>query len=678
MSNTYAPARRLRYGGGLGERSPSWRCSLSSASGCRVGDRRVVGFLASGHLARGPLSQMGRVLVRILRARIGDPSRRGREGSRHAWRDRSSSTGSSAFLVARRSSRRRLRSSRMFRGSFSEPGRRDRRGRRCAIFGHSSLRLQRRGRLVLGRVGSKLVAAEERHSVIVLGPTQSMKTTGFAIPAILEWEGPVLATSVKSDLLRDTMAAREQSAGEVWVYDPTSSTGIGAQRVVAARDRATTGAGHNGPRPGSPARHRADRSGLSDAEFWYQASAKLLAPLLFAAARSDRTIADVVRWVNLQEEDEVLKALQQAGVQEATRCGAWLLQAREQRQKSSIYTTAETVLAAYEDPVVAESAERSRHHARRPSSTAARDDALRGCAVARATETASAVRDTAAHGHLPRVRARRPEADATRSTASGGARRGRQHRAASRPRHARVDRSEPRHPAREHLPGPRADHRPATGERAQTVVNNHRAKIFLSGISDTQTLEYASRLLGDEEVMQSSVTRDAQGSRRRPSRRRCGASLRPTCSAAIRPGEGVLVYGHLPPARLRLRPWFKEKLLEAVQRDEASCRRRCDPRSAFSCRSSFMGAFARRSRRRQPSPSDVRSARDPVRSASGLSSRRRDLRGSGLDACSPRSTRSRPASAPGAPSHRAGAQGPMQFMPSTLTRYATRWRRRRA
>ena len=25
----------------------------------------------------------------------------------------------------------------------------------------------------------------------------------------------------------------------------------------------------------------------------------------------------------------------------------------------------------------------------------------------------------------------------------------------------------------------------------------------------------------------------------------------------IRPGEGVLVYGHLPPARIRLRPWWK-------------------------------------------------------------------------------------------------------------------------
>jgi TraM recognition site of TraD and TraG len=35
------------------------------------------------------------------------------------------------------------------------------------------------------------------------------------------------------------------------------------------------------------------------------------------------------------------------------------------------------------------------------------------------------------------------------------------------------------------------------GERAQTVVNNHRAKIVLSGISETRTLEYASRLLSD-------------------------------------------------------------------------------------------------------------------------------------------------------------------------------------
>jgi type IV secretion system protein VirD4 len=99
------------------------------------------------------------------------------------------------------------------------------------------------------------------------------------------------------------------------------------------------------------------------------------------------------------------------------------------------------------------------------------------------------------------------------------------------------------------------------GERAHTVVNNHRAKILLSGISDTHTLEYASRLLGDEEVLQASVTWGARGSRSTTE----STALRSLAPAhvlrGISPGEGVLVYGHLPPARITLRPWFKEKSL---------------------------------------------------------------------------------------------------------------------
>jgi type IV secretion system protein VirD4 len=42
------------------------------------------------------------------------------------------------------------------------------------------------GRLTLGRHGRSLLAADERQSVIVVAPTQSHKTTGLAIPALLE------------------------------------------------------------------------------------------------------------------------------------------------------------------------------------------------------------------------------------------------------------------------------------------------------------------------------------------------------------------------------------------------------------------------------------------------------------------------------------------------------------
>ena len=44
------------------------------------------------------------------------------------------------------------------------------------------------------------------------------------------------------------------------------------------------------------------------------------------------------------------------------------------------------------------------------------------------------------------------------------------------------------------------------GTRAATVANNHRAKLFLSGISDPSTLDYASHLIGEEEVMSSTLT----------------------------------------------------------------------------------------------------------------------------------------------------------------------------
>src|SRR5690606_12085685 len=93
--------------------------------------------------------------------------------------------------------------------------------------------------------------------------------------------------------------------------------------------------------------------GLQEADFWYATAAKLLAPLLFAAATGGKTMADVVRWVDLQEEREVLFELEAAGVVEAIHAADASWQ-REERQRSSVYTTTETVLRAFSDPAVAD------------------------------------------------------------------------------------------------------------------------------------------------------------------------------------------------------------------------------------------------------------------------------------------------------------------------------------
>ena len=80
------------------------------------------------------------------------------------------------------------------------------------------LRRPEPGRIILGRRRGRLVAIERRHSLLVIGPPQTGKTAGLAIPAILEWPGPVLVTSSKPDILEVTRAART-TRGEIMVYD---------------------------------------------------------------------------------------------------------------------------------------------------------------------------------------------------------------------------------------------------------------------------------------------------------------------------------------------------------------------------------------------------------------------------------------------------------------------------
>ncbi len=56
---------------------------------------------------------------------------------------------------------------------------------------------------------------------------------------------------------------------------------------------------------------------MSDGDFWYATAARMLAPLLFAAAQGRWAMADVVRWVETAEEVEVLDLLTRSGVPEA-------------------------------------------------------------------------------------------------------------------------------------------------------------------------------------------------------------------------------------------------------------------------------------------------------------------------------------------------------------------------
>jgi type IV secretion system protein VirD4 len=187
------------------------------------------------------------------------------------------------------------------------------------------------------------VVAEPAQSLVVVGPTQSGKTSALAVPAILGWEGPVLAASVKSDLLRHTRQHRA-GRGHVWCIDPTGSTGAPASEWTPL---GACAAWPGARRMAADLCETAKADGTTaDGEFWYATAAKLLAPLLFAAAVGGGSMADVVRWVDLQEVGEVSDILEPAGVPEAMEAAraSWC---RDERTRSSVYTTAETVLAPF-------------------------------------------------------------------------------------------------------------------------------------------------------------------------------------------------------------------------------------------------------------------------------------------------------------------------------------------
>ena len=155
------------------------------------------------------------------------------------------------------------------------------------------------GRITLGEHDGRLIAAERRASVLCVGPAQSGKTTGLIVPAVLEWQGPVVATSVKADVVHDTHRARRE-LGDVLIFDPTGCTNLDHtpwSPIAAARTW------EGARRTAANLLGVADQGATQNNEetFWKPAGARYLAPLLLAAAHADLTMRDVLRWVALDE-----------------------------------------------------------------------------------------------------------------------------------------------------------------------------------------------------------------------------------------------------------------------------------------------------------------------------------------------------------------------------------------
>jgi type IV secretion system protein VirD4 len=424
------------------------------------------------------------------------------------------------------------------------------------------------GRVTLGRVNGRVVAAEPLQSVIALGPTQSHKTAGLTVPAVFEWDGPVLAASVKSDLVRNTIDQRWQR-GEVYLYDPTGITGLESNSWSPL---GRCGAWHGAYRTAVSLLSAGRQNPGAEADLHHSMAPNLLGPLLLAAAISGRTMADVVRWVQRQERSEVTAALNVAGepaAQDAIQA-VWGLG----DNRAQLYASVLGAVSAYADPAVKEAVPATQLTAARLLDGGANTAYVCAAAheqrrlgplfVALLQEVIDLAYERSGSTGLPldppllvvlddaAVSAALPQLDMLASTAAN-------HGVQLLTTFRTITQMQSRY-----------------GERAEAVFANHRAKILLSGITDPPTLALLSHLLEDETLHQvapaaPAAPAAADGTAAPARAAKTGASP----SEALRrinPGQGVLLYGHLPPAFLTLRPWFRDRRMALRAGNEGKSR----------------------------------------------------------------------------------------------------------
>lgn len=455
------------------------------------------------------------------------------------------------------------------------------------------------GRFVLGRVHGRLVATEDRRlpatgrryrarqgdrgSVAVIGPSRSGKTVNV-IAGLLDWDGPAVVVSVKRDLIDATRAARDH-AGTTRVFDPSGVSGLPSAGLARWSPLRAAASPRGAQKAAAALAASIPRSGVDGgADYWVKQAEILLTGLLGAAALDpDCTMLDVANWVftkdipDKQHPNLIVDILRETKAHgtpvEREAAAAAMLQLdavwkMDERVRSSVYATVQTVVQAWLDPAVDESATcfdtpdgfvdldwlTDPEQSNTLYLVAPLDDQKRLAPVLGGLlgdlKDQAYQRDIAGvglgrpllmvideAGNMPL--AWLPEVAAT--CAGIGI-------------------------LLVTIWQSKAQLDAAYGRLSDSVLTNHLTKIIFSGCSDPATLDYVSRLLGDEEVARRSVSYDIAGGsgRRSISESVQREALTPFhLLRQVRPGEAVLIHGTLPPAHLQARQYWKDPDLTA-------------------------------------------------------------------------------------------------------------------
>jgi hypothetical protein len=395
--------------------------------------------------------------------------------------------------------------------------------------------------VAVGNAGRRKIVVHDLHSLLLVGPAHSGKTSSVVIPALLEWQGPAIVAASKSQVIHETIGWRSH-LGEVHVFDPAATTryarsgwsplttcGTWSGAIRTARDLTLASKASIGAEADT-----GDLTGIVHSDLWSSSMATALAPYLLAAASSGRTILHAAEWIEREERDEVLEVLRSVD-RDAVRAHNTTF-VRTDPGRSSFFHVMYQILSVYKDPIAADSADR---HEIVPH------ELLDGDANTLYLTTPDY--DQARFRPLCSTIVRQVLAAAhDRSTATG--------RPLDAPLLLLLDDAIGVAPMNDlarlasaasargvQLVTVFQDFRQMEGEygtQAGLVLKNHRVKLLLSGS------QYIDAARDDRQL------------------------LRPKLGEHLHEGEGVLFYGTSPPVRLKLRQWFKDR--ELVHRSSTS------------------------------------------------------------------------------------------------------------
>lgn len=415
----------------------------------------------------------------------------------------------------------------------------------------------RRWRLVAGRgrASGRLLVGGDGVSAVVFGPNGSGKTTSLIVPNVLDWDGPVVMTTAKSQDLEPICSARA-ARGPVWVIAPGGAPG---HDVVGWSPIAAIGGDEEADRM---AEWMVESSGMNldpKARPWNAQARKYLKGLLLASHIAGGAVEQWIGWIHGGERarDAVEDTLRGAGHEATAQEYASTWQIHDEG-KGSVLFTALGLADAYSRPAVRAAVDASGFTV---DELFDRSGTL--CVVTPSgegdrfapyfTTLVSSIIHAAENRAAQRGGPISPRLLMALDEAGNVFRYPRLPHLLTTARGNGVQLLLIYHDLAqlEHLYGGR--------EVARTVLSNAKMRMLLPGVGDLDTLRYWSELMGRTRTQTHGETFGEDGRRSR-SRSEHADDLAPLHLLQQLPdGQAVLLYQNLPPAKVRLLPWYTNR-----------------------------------------------------------------------------------------------------------------------